>query len=445
MPVVKPKHNSRMCTKILAFPRRHLIIVATLGFTLLISLLYVPMDSARGSRNETPLTLKVLSPDLPVNIEATPKDQWHDINVGNGDNLSLVFHRAKLNDSDIYEITHSSRQAKNLSKIHPGETLSFIISETGQLQSLRHIKTPLETTLYQRNKNSFDIKELIRTPEARRSFTAATISSSLFLAGQSAGLSQNMIMEMANIFSGVIDFVLDPRHGDSFNLLYEELYLDDEKYSDGAILAAEFINQGQSYTAYRYTDKDGKSGYFNGKGVSMRKAFLRAPLDFTRVSSSFNLKRLHPVYKDTRPHRGIDYAAPRGTPVYAAGDGRVVKTGYNNSNGNYVFIQHGQQYTTKYLHLNKRAVKNGSRVKQQEIIGWVGSTGTATGPHLHYEFLVNGVHRNPRTILRKLPKAKSISTNELPRFMEQTQNLKMQLASHRELKLADASSITATF
>ncbi len=253
-------------------------------------------------------------------------------------------------------------------------------------------------------------------------------------------MSQTLIMEMANIFGGVIDFVLDPREGDSFHVLYEELYLDGEKYRDGNILAAEFINRGRSYTALRYIDENGRAGYFAEDGVSMRKAFLLAPVDFTRVSSNFNPRRLHPIYKTRRPHRGTDYAAPRGTPVFASGDGRVIEVGYTRANGNYIVVQHGEAYTSKYLHLHKKRAKKGQRVTQQQVIGTVGSTGAATGPHLHYEFLVNGVHRNPRTIHKKLPKAKSLASAEMPRFQEQTHNFQIQLASIRQQQLALNSS-----
>ena len=163
----------------------------------------------------------------------------------------------------------------------------------------------------------------------------------------------------------------------------------------------------------------------------MRKAFLLAPVDFTRISSNFNPNRLHPIYKTKRPHRGTDYAAPTGTPVFAAGDGRVVKAGYSRANGNYIFIQHGEQYVTRYLHLHKRKVKQGQRVSQSQVIGTVGSTGAATGPHLHYEFLMNGVHRNPRTIHKKLPKAKSLPGSEMARFREAIRDVSVQLASLR--------------
>ena len=223
-----------------------------------------------------------------------------------------------------------------------------------------------------------------------------------------------------------MDFVYDPRKGDSFDLLYEEKYLDGEKIGDGNILVASYTNQGNVYQAFRYEAKNGKSGYFNEEGLSMRKAFLRAPLDFARISSGFNLRRFHPVHKKIRAHRGIDYVAPTGTPVFAAGDGRIWKSGFSRANGNYVFINHPGGYTTKYLHLHKRYVRGGQKVLQKEIIGTVGTTGYSTGPHLHYEFLVNGVHRNPRTILNKLPTAKPVPKTEQERFSEQLEILKRQ-------------------
>ena len=241
-----------------------------------------------------------------------------------------------------------------------------------------------------------------------------------------------MIMALAGIFGGVIDFVLDPRQGDTIHVLYEELMLDGQRFDDGPILAASFTNRGNTFEAYRYTDTEGDTSYYNELGVSMRKAFLRAPLDFTRVSSNFNPNRLHPIYKTQRPHRGTDYAASRGTPVYAAGDGRVIEAGYTRPNGNYVFVQHGEQFETHYLHLHRLRVKKGARVKQGEVIGTVGSTGAATGPHLHYEFLVNGVHRNPRTVHKILPKARSLSDAALPRYLASIRKPTQQLASLRD-------------
>jgi murein DD-endopeptidase MepM/ murein hydrolase activator NlpD len=240
-----------------------------------------------------------------------------------------------------------------------------------------------------------------------------------------------MIMELAGIFGGVIDFALDPRVGDTIHVIYEELMLDGNRLSDGPILATSFTNRGETFEAYRYTDLEGDTSYYNESGVSMRKAFLRAPLDFTRVSSNFNPNRLHPIYKTQRPHRGTDYAAPRGTPVYAAGDGRVVEAGYTRPNGNYIFVQHGEQFVTHYLHLHRLKVKKGTKVKQGQVIGTVGSTGAATGPHLHYEFLVNGVHRNPRKVHKILPKARSLPKAEIPRYLASIRQPTQQLASLR--------------
>jgi murein DD-endopeptidase MepM/ murein hydrolase activator NlpD len=372
----------------------------------------------------------------PVVAESTtPMDPWRNFEVRSGDSLSLLFHRAGLNDGDVYSVV-SAEGGKSLTRIYPGQTLGFLFDDAGELAALRHIRSRLESTLFTRTETGYEVERLAREPVRQRTFVSATIRSSLFMAGQDAGLSQTTIMELANIFGGVIDFVLDPRAGDTFHVLYEELYLDGEKYRDGVILAAEFVNRGKAHSAYRYETAAGKPGYFSEQGESMRKAFMLAPVDFTRISSNFNLRRLHPIYKTTRPHRGTDYAAPRGTPVYAAGEGRVTESGYTRANGNYVVIQHGEAYTTKYLHLHKRKVRQGDRVGQQQVIGTVGSTGAATGPHLHYEFLVNGVHRNPRTIHKKLPKPERLPDTELARFEQAISPFRTRLAEIREQHLA---------
>jgi murein DD-endopeptidase MepM/ murein hydrolase activator NlpD len=349
-------------------------------------------------------------------IETTPLT-WNDVTVRSGDNLSLIFNRAGFSDRDVFDVT-SGAQGQALRRIFPGQLIGFAADEAAELIAVRHIESPLKQTVYSKNEGQFVSEVIVRETETRARSVAITIDSSLFLAGDQAGLSAAIIMELAAILGGVIDFALDPRRGDDIVILFEENYLDGEKFSDGNILAASFNNNGRLVEAYRYTDSLGDTGYFDADGVSMRKAFLKAPLDFTRVSSSFNPNRLHPIYKTKRPHRGTDYAAPRGTPVYAAGDGRVIDAGYTRPNGNYVFIQHGEGFKTHYLHLNKKRVKRGDRVKQGQVIGTVGSTGAATGPHLHYEFLVNGVHRNPRTVHKILPKAKSLPDSEIPRFKD---------------------------
>ena len=388
-----------------------------------------PIAEAEGDTDGSAAELST-APAPEVIEEEAPEPLWRNFIVGDGDNLSLIFNRAGFSDTDLYRVARDNDD-RSLRRIYPGETIGFQADGEGNLLALRHEQSPLLTTIYARKGDVFIASDFTRVPERVARDVSMTIDSSLFIAGSDAGLSDGMIMELAGIFGGVIDFVMDPRAGDTIHVLYEELVLDGERYSDGPILATSFTNRGETFEAYRYTDSDGDTSYYNEIGVSMRKAFLLAPLDFTRVSSNFNPNRLHPIYKTQRPHRGTDYAAPRGTPVYAAGDGRVTEAGYTRPNGNYVFIQHGEQFETHYLHLHRLKVKKGARVKQGDVIGTVGSTGAATGPHLHYEFLVNGVHRNPRTVHKILPKARSLPEEELPRYLASIRQPVQQLASLR--------------
>ena len=257
-------------------------------------------------------------------------------------------------------------------------------------------------------------------PEKVLTYKHGRIESSLFLTSQEIGLPDSLTMLLAQIFQLDIDFVLDIRPGDEFFALIEEQYLNGEFIGYGDILAARFINQNNMYTAVRFEGEDGSVDFFDPSGLSMRKAFLRAPVDFSRISSSFNMRRKHPLHNTIRPHRGIDYAAPRGTPILAAGDGRIETASRTQANGNFVVIRHGEQFVTKYLHLSKlgRKIKSGRKVQQGQTIGYVGSTGWATGPHLHYEFLVNGVHQNPRTV--KLPEAEPVAAGQMANLKTST-------------------------
>jgi murein DD-endopeptidase MepM/ murein hydrolase activator NlpD len=305
--------------------------------------------------------------------------------------------------------------------------------------SVEIIESPLLSHQYRMDENQhFQYAKLTRTPEVRQVTRHATITDSLFLAAQRSDIPAGLTMEAAGIFGGVIDFILDVREGDTFRILYEEKYLDGELIENGRILAAQFTNQGTTHTALRYTNALGESNFYNPEGESMRKAFLLNPVDFTRISSGFSLSRKHPILNTIRAHKGTDYAAPRGTPVVATADGRVTYAGRNGSFGNLVVIQHGDRFETKYAHLNGygRDIKVGARVRQEQVIGYVGSTGSATGPHLHYEFLMDGVHRNSRTIHQSLPKAESVSAGELASFHEQTSPLLAQIDQSTNRQLA---------
>ena len=356
-----------------------------------------------------------------------------------GDSMALIFARRNFPARALYALTQTAH-GETLAGIFPGAKLTFE-TKNDQLTVLTYQPGPLERVVFSREQDgSFSSEEIFRKPEKVLTYKHGIINSSLFSTSQAIGLPDNLTMQLAQIFQWDVDFVLDIRPGDEFFALVEEQHLDGEFIGFGDILSARFVNQGRTFTAVRYTTEDGVSGYFNATGRSMRKAFLRAPVEFSRISSSFNLRRKHPLYKTVRPHRGIDYAAPPGTPILAAGDGRVEIASRTKPNGNYVVIKHGEQFVTKYLHLSKfaRGVKSGKRVNQGQIIGYVGSTGYATGPHLHYEFLVNGVHQNPRTV--SLPQAKPVARKEISRFREKTfENLVLLDHFNEQVALASTS------
>ena len=331
-----------------------------------------------------------------------------------GDSLASIFLRNGFSSRDVHEITRTEH-GKQLAEIFPGHRLAF--TKLGNtLETLTYSTDRLTSYTFHRDGDQFTAIKQVFQPDRVTTYKHSSIDSSLFVASQRAGLPDNLTMRLAQIFQWDIDFVLDIRPGDEFFVLFEELYFEGEFVGYGDILAAEFVNQGRRYRAVQYQTQSGRKDYFTPDGISMRKAFLRAPVGFSKISSRFNMRRLHPVRKTVRPHRGIDYAAPIGTPILAAGDGRINTATRNRANGRYIIINHGQQFVTKYLHLSKfaRGIKAGKRVKQGQVIGYVGATGLVTGPHLHYEFLVNGVHMNPRTVA--LPKAKSIAKGELPQF-----------------------------
>ncbi len=369
-------------------------------------------------------------------IEAPTSINYHTETVASGDNLSLLFQRAGLSDTSLYELMSGNSTTKQLTRLYPGQTFRFQITD-GKLQSLIYQKNRLETIEYTRTETGFSDKTITQKPDIHIAYREGTIINSLFLAGTDAGMEESLIMELASIFGWDIDFALDIRTNDNFRVIYEEKFLEGEKFGNGPILAAEFTNQGKTFRAVRYINAKGDSNYFTPQGKSMRKAFLRTPVDFARISSHFNLKRRHPVLNRIRAHKGTDYAAPTGTPIKAAGDGRVTWAGTKGGYGRTVIIQHGQSYKTLYAHMRRygRGIRNGTRVKQGQIIGYVGSSGLATGPHLHYEFHLNGVVRNPVRV--PLPKAKSIPKAELASFKKQTKSIVAKLEEYgRKVQVA---------
>jgi murein DD-endopeptidase MepM/ murein hydrolase activator NlpD len=405
------------------FPRLSIIFFSGVSVLILLatSMLTYKNLAPLPIREQINIPLTYQPVELKMQIDSL---SWKTEQVGSGDNFSALAFKAKLSNKDVYELS-SSPKGKELKKLFPGESFKFGVDSKGKLQKVLYIKSPLETHIYSREDGKYIFNKQLHQPEIILAYREGVIKDSLYLSGKTANLPDKIIMELANIFGWDIDFVFDIRPGDSFSVLFEDRFIDGNKLAEGNILAASFTNRKTTFKAVRFAKKDGIGGYFSPEGLSMRKAFLRTPLDIFRISSGFNLRRKHPIHKKIKAHRGVDYAAPRGTPVYATGAGKVVEAGYTIANGNYVFIKHGQTYTTKYLHLHNKKVRKGQSIKQRQLIGTVGSTGYATGPHLHYEFLVNGIHRNPRTV--KLPQAKPIENAEKDNFVRATQPMLAQL------------------
>lgn len=356
--------------------------------------------------------------------------------VANGDTLSTVFAKVGLSPAVMHAVLASSPDAKQLSRLKIGQTLEFQLTEQGELASLRSKLNSLETLALEQTPKGYVFKKEQVKPEVSTVYARGEIDSSLFLAAKRAGLSHNLTMDLANVFGYDIDFALDIRKGDSFEVIYEEKTVEGQRVGTGNILAARFTNRGKTYSAVRYTSKDGTTSYYNADGTSMRKAFIRTPVDFARISSRFSNGRKHPILNKIRAHKGVDYAAPHGTPIKSAGDGKVLLAGRKGGYGNTVIIQHGQRYRTLYAHMQgfAKGVRNGSTVKQGQIIGYIGTTGLSTGPHLHYEFQVDGVHVDPLGL--KLPMADPIAKSEMPRFMQQSQPLMARMDEERATMLA---------
>ena len=446
-------YKNRLLPLVRQFPRGHVIAAASLAAGILLMGLLPATEGKAPERFSQPLTLELLTaPDSTRNpsqpeafaeiqnlssdtspTEATPSNtlDFQQYTVKSGDSLSSLFKHAGLSDRDLYQVINEAPEAGSLRRIMPGQQVSFGLDANGQLQQLVYQRDKLNSLRIERKDGQFSAIELQREPDVKIAYRRGTIDSSLFMAGQEAGITDNLTMALAGIFGWDIDFILDIRQGDSFNLLFEEKFLDGEKIGNGNILAAEFTNQGRTYRAVRYLNAKDDANYYTPEGRSMRREFLRTPVEFTRISSPFNPNRRHPVLNTIRAHQGTDYAAPRGTPIRAAGDGRVIFAGRKGGYGNTVIIKHGQAYQTLYAHMNqfRRGVRSGSKVKQGQTIGYVGSSGLATGPHLHYEFHVNGSVRNPVTV--DLPKASSIAQNEMGRFKAQVQPLVAQLEQYQ--------------
>lgn len=412
----------------------------------------------KGAERESPVArvaLDVMQPTMQpppetsaTTLQATLAAQqaqlgWSSIEVivRRNDTLDQIFRRLELSLADLADLRSLAGLKAMLDRLHPGEALT-LKHQDGALMALVRQLSPSETLVVHRDDSGFRA-EVEQNPLERSTRTAhGVISSSLFETASAAGLRDQTALSIADLFAWDIDFVLDIQSGDSFTVTYEQLFQDGGYIGDGAILAAKFVNRGREYRAVRYTAPDGVARYYSADGRNLRKAFLRAPVEFSRISSRFNLSRRHPILNTIRAHKGVDYAAPSGTPVRAAGDGRVRFRGVKGGYGNVLELAHANGVVTVYGHLSRfaKGIASGTRVEQGQVVAYVGRTGLATGPHLHYEYRVNGVFRNPQTV--GLPDSTPIDPALRADFLTQTAPL---LAALRDTPPADATAVAARY
>ncbi|MCV9919766.1 peptidoglycan DD-metalloendopeptidase family protein [Pseudomonas sp. BT-42-2] len=386
---------------------------------------------------DAPAAKTAEAPSVESKPEAEAKAPGHrEVVVSRGDTLSTLFAKVGLPANVVHDVLASGKQAKQFSQLKHGQVLQFELDKDGQLTNLHSKVSSLETIRLSKTDKGYTFAREVSKPVVRTAYAHGVIKSSLSASAQRAGLSHSMTMDMARVLGYDIDFAQDIRPGDEFDVVYEQKVMDGKVVGTGNILSARFTNRGKTYTAVRYTNKQGNTNYYTADGNSLRKAFIRTPVDFARISSRFSNGRKHPILNKIRAHKGVDYAAPRGTPIKAAGDGRIELAGRRGGYGNTVIIAHGNRYKTLYGHMQgfAKGIKTGSSVKQGQIIGYIGTTGLSTGPHLHYEFQVNGVHVDP--LSQKVPMADPIAKAERQRFMQQSQPLIARMDQEKATLLA---------
>lgn len=369
-------------------------------------------------------------------IRLQEEGYWREERIQRGDTLGELLARLGAEDTEAAELLRRNRSAKSLYQLIPGRPVRALTTAQGRLVALRY-QVAGNVLNVQRRDGGFDVTEQPVALERRVMMKSGEIRSSLFAATDAAGLSDAVAMQIADVFSTDIDFHRDLRVGDRFTVVYEMLYDMGEPLRSGRLLAAEFVNQGKTYQAVWFEYAAGQGGYYTPEGRNIRKAFLRSPLEFSRITSGFSKARFHPVLQRWRAHNGIDYAAPTGTRVKATGDGSVEFAGrHQGGYGNLVVLRHQSKYTTWYGHLSGIAagVRKGARVAQGSVIGYVGATGLATGPHLHYEFRINDVHQNPLRVV--LPAAPPIGPEQKTAFDAAAAPLAQRLQLLRGIQFA---------
>jgi murein DD-endopeptidase MepM/ murein hydrolase activator NlpD len=418
--------GSRLCRVAAAVVLPFVGVVAAFG---------IAPDTVTEPGKQTPVVLELVLP-IAGSADAPVQGYWREERVQRGDLLATVLDRLGVHDPDALQRLRGMRSARSLQQLAPGRTVRAQVTAEGRLLEL-HYRNGANVLTVERAGEGFRVAEHPAELERRVLVKSAEIRTSLFSASDAAGLSDAIASQLADIFSTDIDFHRDLRRGDRFSVVYEMFHDRGEPVRAGRVLAAEFINVGRLYRAVYFQYDENRGGYYTPDGRNIRKAFLRSPLEYSRISSGFSSSRFHPILGTWRAHNGIDYAAPHGTRVRATGDGVVEFAGRDHRGyGNLVVLRHQSRYTTWYGHLSgfAKGLHKGTRVAQSETVGYVGATGLATGPHLHYEFRINDVHQNPLRVV--MPPAPPISAELKPAFEAEVEPLVQQLKLLRSTHLA---------
>ncbi len=414
-----------------------------LPHVLVIAVLALSGVAAFGIAPDTTLDLppgRLVERALPapefVPIADDPGPYWREERVRRGDTIGSLLARAGVDDPSAMAFVRTNPDARPLYQLKPGRPLQVATDGAGGLVALRFRTGDGERLTVARESGALVATRAPGGETVRLTLKSGEINTSLFGAADAIGLPDAVTIALAELFAGDIDFLQDLRFGDRFSVLYESRYVDGEPVGVGRIVAAEFENRGQRLTAFLWRDADGQDAWYTHDGRSTRSAFLRSPMEFSRMTSGFSLARLHPILQTWRAHRGVDYGAPIGTPVRATADGVVTLAGVKGGYGNVVTLRHTGTYSTLYAHLSRFAagIRNGVRVRQGDTIGYVGATGWATGPHLHYEFRVNDEPRNPLTVA--LPTAGPLPSETRGAFLAHIGPIARQLAFARELPVS---------
>jgi len=397
------------------------IISAVTGLLALLALVVLPSWANVFGKSELPLGPSIaLNLPPPSDLRPAANDDrvalingnytrldesalWTTVTVEKGQTLGSIFGEIGVHGRELALLLEQMKDPRGLTTLRPGERLGVKRSGEGHLLAIQYDADSSTRHLVEWHGERIHETTIERPLERRTHVSSGVISSSLFAAAEDAGLSDDMVVEMAKVFGYDIDMAQDLRKGDKFFVVYEAAYRDGELAAGGRILAATFYNRAKRFEAVGYQRPNGEFEYYDQSGRPLRKAFIRTPVEFSRISSRFSSARKHPVLGTVRAHRGVDYAAPSGTPIIAASNGKVSFSGWQNGFGKVVIIDHGQGYTTLYGHMSRIVANKGVRVRQGEVIGYVGMTGLASGPHLHYEFRVKGMHRDPLKVTMPPP------------------------------------------